>query len=179
MAIQGISASNKPTSNCSTLEKNQEMYEKLAQSYKKADQAVDSFIKNDDGHAKKEKIKKGLAAGILAAVATATVASVLIKSGKMNKLIDGVKDLFSKKNSKIENELASRAAEEAQIKAAQKAQDALIEVMQNPSGKIAKESAEVFKKALIPWNKDSLAQKTYDAKEGFKKNWQQYARKIV
>lgn len=86
-----------PNGGCSTFEENKKAMDKADAVLKKVDQTVDKFIKTEEGIAKKEKIKKNLAAGILVAVGVATTTAILIKSGKIDKLVNGVKKLFSKK----------------------------------------------------------------------------------
>lgn len=93
-----------PNGGCSTNEISDQLGRELDANLKKIDQTVDKFIKTEEGIAKKEKIKKALMAGILISAATAVVVGTtadLIKSGKINKLVNGVKNLFSKKSSNV------------------------------------------------------------------------------
>ena len=83
-----------PNSGCSTFEVNQKMMDDTYAALKKVDETVDKFIKTEEGKAKKEKIKKNLAIGILGAVGIATTAVVLAKSGKPNKIIEPIKSFF-------------------------------------------------------------------------------------
>jgi len=92
----------KPNSGCSTFEVNQKMMDDTKKALKKADETVDKFIKTEEGKAKKEKVKKNLAIGLLGTIGLATAGTMLIKSGKVNKLVDAFKSLSRKTFADIE-----------------------------------------------------------------------------
>ena len=107
MTIQG-DFTNKPNSGCLTPEINRQMADNTARIIKKADEAVDKFIKSDEGIEKKNSLKKKIGAGILAFAGIGAVATWAIKSGKLNK----IKNLFTKKASNV-GEMAKKGADEA------------------------------------------------------------------
>lgn len=107
MTIQG-DFTNKPNSGCLTPEINRQMADNTARIIKKADEAVDKFIKSDEGIEKKNSLKKKIGAGILAFAGIGAAATWAIKSGKLNK----IKNLFTKKASNV-GEMAKKGADEA------------------------------------------------------------------
>ncbi len=106
MTIQG-DFTNKPNSGCLTPEINRQMANNTANFIKKADEAVDKFIKSDEGIEKKNSLKKKIGAGILAFAGIGAVATWAIKSGKLNK----IKNLFTKKAGNV-NKAAKKTGDE-------------------------------------------------------------------
>lgn len=92
-----------PNSGCLTNEVAQEQAGKFVNALKFADKTVDNFIKTDEGIAKKNKIKKDVGIGVLSAVGVATAATLLVKSGKVDKLISGSKNVINNLMSSIGN----------------------------------------------------------------------------
>ena len=93
MTIQGLSNISKPNSGCLTPEVSQQTANSLNNFVKKADETVDKFIKSEEGIAKKNSLKKKIAAGILAFCGIGAIATYAIKTGKLNK----IKNLFTKR----------------------------------------------------------------------------------
>lgn len=98
-----------PNSGCSTFEVNQKMMDDTYAALKKIDKTVDKFIKTDEGKAKKESLQKKLKLAF-GAVAAGALAVGLVRSGSINKMIDAIKDsklvneikdIFSKKMTEI------------------------------------------------------------------------------
>ena len=81
---------------------NQKMMDDTKKALKKIDETADKFIKTESGIAKKEKAKKNLAIGLLGAIGLVTAGTMLIKSGKVNKLVDSFKNLSHKTFADIE-----------------------------------------------------------------------------
>ena len=98
-----------PNSGCSTFEANQKMMDDTYAALKKVDETVDKFIKTEEGKAKKESLQKKLKLAF-GAVAAGALAVGLVRSGSINKMIDAIKDsklvneikdIFSKKMTEI------------------------------------------------------------------------------